>query len=67
MNGYPQTVTQPHAFASLRTLALFAVIAAFLLVTGTAFALGAFQGDGNASSPQERPSSGVFSGSPGKP
>ena len=67
MNSYPQTITQPRAFASLRTLALFAVIAAFLLVTGTALALGAFHGDGNASSPQERPSSGIFSGAPGKP
>ena len=67
MNGYIQTITQPRAFASLRTLALFAVVAAFLLVTGTAFALGAFQGDGDDSSPQERPASGIFSGSPGKP
>ena len=67
MNAYPQTITQPRPSASMRTLALFAVIAAFLLVTGAAFALGAFQGDENASSPKQGPSSGIFSGSPGKP
>ena len=67
MNGYPHTISLPRVSASLRTLALFAVIAAVLLVTGVAFALGAFQSDGNDSSPQEHPFSGVSNGSPGKP
>ena len=67
MNSYPRPSLSPAPSLRSAPLALFAVIAAFLLVTGTALALGAFQGDGNASSPQERPSSGIFSGSPGKP
>ncbi len=56
MNGYAQTITQPSTSASVRVaIALFAVIAAFLLVTVAGFASGSFQGYGNDSTSQLRP------------
>jgi hypothetical protein len=68
MNSYPQPIPQHSTFSSMRVvIALFAVVAAFLLVTGAAFALGAFQDHGTDNSPQQHPLSGISNGSPGKP
>jgi hypothetical protein len=56
MTGSTQTITQPFASASVRAaIALFAVVAAFLLVTGAGFASGSLQGLGNDSTSQARP------------
>ena len=55
MNDYPQTTTQRSASASVRVAIACRLIAAFLLVTGTGFAMGSFQGYGNDSTSQARP------------
>lgn len=68
MNDYPQTITRPSTSASVgASIALFAVVAAFLLITGAGLAMGAFQVEANVSPPQQQPLCGFSSGSPGKP